>query len=359
MMPDFVTIKQIVEEANKHFGSPFNSIAEEIDKRGVFLLRKFCSPHSKSAQAALMCLAALQETHSWAAPEVSSHDPVFREAEGAGDLFGWPKDQLPKFDTQDDSSGWLGKLFCFRWDREIRYDPVPHWISVAKDETIYFEELYTISRMILTNVATTAEIANEIELGGMFAFGSAGRVERFEIGHASGKCENVIEGLTDVYELECKVNDNPSYAILRDPVFSRSGWPHDRLPKFLLRKLGIRNFDSPSDSNILEDEDLDIVNEKISNRDALAFAILVAYLEGTLTGERHPHFSKESGQTQLIDFIDRNKIRYRLRGLGERQFKDVFSVAHKRIPSNVLNQLKIEFRKELGLPPESGSGSGN
>jgi hypothetical protein len=341
-MTDFVTIDRIIKHK---WINLYLSLAEEIDARGVYSSQGvFFSANSREAQEAISAIAAMARTCDEFGVEMEYADGVLVEAAKPTSKFGWPKSKLPEF-SYSDSLGWVANFFSFAWDIEVHDHPdVPstYKFYVSREKLIYHRGLYSLSRILLTEKYTTEQIADEIERGGIFGFGSAGRITKFEMGDSSKNCENCIHSLTLFRQRLDEIDKSPAFEMLRDSAYAKFGWRHDNLPIFLRSNLNVEQ-----GVDILKEDpdaiDVDPSEEiKPSKRDEAAIAVLVAYLEGKLTGVAHPDFVKKGAQEFLINFIKAQEIR----GLGERGFKTLFGIAHKKFSEEQLQKFRKDFAEK-------------
>lgn len=100
---------------------------------------------------------------------------------------------------------------------------------IPKREMVYFGELTTLSRILLTGKASTAAIACEIEANGVFGFGVGGRTEHYSLGNGE-ECEDILVGLTEFSKV--LRGGNPSFEMLRESIFTQYGWPPGLQPSF-------------------------------------------------------------------------------------------------------------------------------
>jgi hypothetical protein len=355
-MARFVSIKEIVEDASKRFESLYWGIIEEIEVRGIYLLNEFCQPNSKNAQQALMCLASLHFSE-WV--ELPEKDPVLEEIKHIAPNYGWPEDALPEFKHSRDAVVLLDDFFRFRWKEEFSDVGLPHWVRVPSETRFYFEELYTITRVILTRKATTAQIADEIERHGLYGFELAGRIRLYKKEDASNICEKVINGLTDVYEEQSQIGRLPTYAILHEPMFSRFGWRHDALPKFLQNKADGNLPSSPENGAVVIAQEGDLgpladgiipsnprakkkdrggMDRRVEQTYDLTICGLIAIILGDLSlssGLPAAKSGKEANQSDIIKLL---LSKLNGKGLSESSLGNYFAKANK-------------YRDRYGLPP--------
>lgn len=341
-MTDFVTIKDIVEVS--FLRNVYLGLAEEVDLNGIFSLHGFCPANSREAQQAISAISAMSRICDELGGEREDADPAIVKAAKPAASFGWPKGKLPKF-SESRSLGWLENYLSFAWDIEVHENadvPCFYNMYVLREKLIYHRDLYSLSRILLTEKATTEQLADEIERGGIFGFGSAGRITKFEMGDSSKNCENCIHSLTLFRQRLDEIDKFPAFELLRDSAYARFGWKYDSLPIFMRS-----NINAEQDIDILKDdagvsEDEPSEDIKPSKRDEAAIAVLIAYLEGKLTGVAHPDFQKKGAQGFLINFIKAQKIR----GLGERGFKTLFGIAHNKFSEEQLQKFRKNFAEK-------------
>jgi hypothetical protein len=229
-MKGFVSIKDLVTKAEKQFSYIYKSLAEEIDANGIYELDIVRNPNTRGVQDALSSLAALYMLEY----EVKTPSFDYAMVEAAAkraDIFGWPSQKVPDFKDSSEL-GWIKNYVSFDWHEESVISHAPPfrtWQLVPKREIVYFEELTTISRILLTDRASTAAIACEIENNGVFGFGLGGRMEHYSLGTWSD-CEDILVGLTEFSKV--LRGTNPSFEMLRKSIFSQYGWPHELMPSF-------------------------------------------------------------------------------------------------------------------------------
>ena len=320
-MKGFVSIKDLVMKADKEFRFIYKSLAEEIDTNGIYEIDLVRKPNSREVQNALSSLATIYMLeHEGKTPSVdySSVEAASKQAQ----YFGWPTQKVPDFSDSSDP-GWIKNFTSFDWQQEsiVSVDP-PYstWSMIPRRRIVYFEELNTLSRILLTGKASTAAIACEIEANGVFGFGVGGRTEHYSLGTGE-ECEDILVGLTEFSKV--LRGGNPSFEMLRESIFTQYGWPPGLQPSFsmgsdvhvLVKSVpdrGVCPRDDEKSVDVVSNDPVSMVPQTVSSQKSKrnwsttpetyekVICGLLLLIQGRF-GHKHPQYDNDTGVRETLD----------------------------------------------------------
>jgi len=326
LLPTLISLHSLLFGAHKHLGIEYMQLAWQIETNGIYVLDQSgatTTKHSADSKAANYALVGLSVYYDY-----STRDWPDRESDPYGHnpeddptyIYGWPKDNLPEFESPND-------------EERPQYLDCLHKLKYEFRTAFFKPDLYTVGRLFLLNKATPAMVTNAIEKEGIYGYDKVGRLEWINpslfsdfFGAAFG-LKTAIESyakplvLTGRYELNA----------LEDVVFANYGWPKEMLPDFKVsnNNLFIINDPSqmpePSQTHVIESEKPEKHTKAgaMTKHEKQSYMTLVAgllwFIQGRLGNKKHPEYTKEAPLIRTL-----LKEMENVAGAGERFLKDTF-----------------------------------